>query len=248
MIDGNFYHACGVVTADGSVTCWGWNGHGQLGDGTLYDTRGPVTIAEFRTSTPTPSPQPSRGGGGSTAVISLDPHGGICLDNGSHDSIWRVTFPGFRRLPGRDQCTRTGFDFSGWASSSEPDVVLDLDLVIDRKTGSNLYLLDRRVDVVAVWTPVSGLSGPILDLTVFANFLCGPCTSAWLLFTLPTDANVYTVSVNDSPVDCTQSGTFFGLSLCELTSLTPGLVTFAVTPKNGDVNGPVTTTAVTLSS
>jgi hypothetical protein len=181
-------------------------------------------------------------------MISLDPHGGICLDNGSHDSIWRVTFPGFRRLPGRDQCTRAGFDFLGWASSSEPDVVLDLDLVIDRNSGSTLFLLDRRVDVVAVWVALSEQPAPIDDLFVFANFLCGPCTSAWLLFTMPVDATDFTISVNDSPVDCTQSGTFFDLSLCELTGLTPGLVTFTVTPRNDDLNGPVTTRSLTLSS
>lgn len=37
------YHTCALLS-DGSARCWGWNGAGQLGDGT-YDTRpGPVEV------------------------------------------------------------------------------------------------------------------------------------------------------------------------------------------------------------
>lgn len=38
-------HTCGV-TADGSIYCWGANGFGQLGDGTLIDRGAPARVAE----------------------------------------------------------------------------------------------------------------------------------------------------------------------------------------------------------
>jgi hypothetical protein len=242
MVDGNFYHACGVVTSDDSVTCWGWNGHGQLGDGTLYDAREPVTIAEFRNTSPT---RPGGGGGGGLPTISVDAAGGSCIDGSERTSVWRVTFTGFRRLPGPDQCTKPGFQFLGWAAAIESKVVLDLDLVTDRGTGVQSFLLDRRIDVIAVWQATASLD-PVSDLTVFANFLCGPCTNAWLLFTMPADATGYTVSVNDSSTACTQSGTFFDLSLCEITGLTPGPVIFSVTPRNDEADGSAATIQVIL--
>lgn len=37
------YHSC-AVTGTGALQCWGWNGLGQLGDGTTVDAHVPVTI------------------------------------------------------------------------------------------------------------------------------------------------------------------------------------------------------------
>lgn len=37
-------HACGVTTA-GAAYCWGFNGYGQVGDGTNVDRRSPVAVA-----------------------------------------------------------------------------------------------------------------------------------------------------------------------------------------------------------
>ena len=37
-------HACGVTTTSGAAYCWGWNGNGQLGDGTTFLRRTPVRV------------------------------------------------------------------------------------------------------------------------------------------------------------------------------------------------------------
>ena len=38
-IDAGDYHACALMAADGSVKCWGYNGYGQIGDGTSDNNR-----------------------------------------------------------------------------------------------------------------------------------------------------------------------------------------------------------------
>ena len=45
-----FHHSCAVLT-DGKVTCWGWNGVGQLGDGTTTDSASPVEVMGIMNAT-----------------------------------------------------------------------------------------------------------------------------------------------------------------------------------------------------
>lgn len=44
------FHACGIVT-DGTVDCWGYNGYGQLGDGTTANKNIPVKVAGISRAT-----------------------------------------------------------------------------------------------------------------------------------------------------------------------------------------------------
>jgi alpha-tubulin suppressor-like RCC1 family protein len=42
-------HTC-VVKNDGTLWCWGWNGYGQLGDGTLNDSPSPIQVNALGTT------------------------------------------------------------------------------------------------------------------------------------------------------------------------------------------------------
>ena len=43
-------HSCALLT-DGTAKCWGYNGYGQLGDGTLVDKTSPTTVAGISNAT-----------------------------------------------------------------------------------------------------------------------------------------------------------------------------------------------------
>ena len=172
--------------------------------------------------------------------VTLDANGGTCTLSSP------PVFVGFTYLPGPSDCARAGYTFGGWANTSTPNVVRSFPLLTDPSDGQRRYFVAEHVNLIAIWTPLATPPDPITDLTVFANFFCGPCTNAWLLFTLPVDATDFAVTVNDSATTCAQKGNFFGLALCEIIGLAPGPTTFAVTPLNDTTPGAASTVSVTM--
>lgn len=58
-------HACALDVA-GTVRCWGWNGFGQLGDGTTHSRTAPVAVTGL------PIVTQLAAGGGSTCALTID--------------------------------------------------------------------------------------------------------------------------------------------------------------------------------
>ena len=89
--------------------------------------------------------------------------------------------------------------------------------------------------------------GLVKNLSTFANFFCGPCTTAWVLFIKPANSTDFTVYSNGQPTTCAQKGYFFTLALCQLTGLTPGVpMRLSVVPSNGSTFGATASTLLTL--
>ena len=94
-------------------------------------------------------------------------------------------------------------------------------------------------------TPVR--PGLVKNLSTFANFFCGPCTTGWVLFIKPANTTDFTVYANGQPLSCAQKGYFFTLALCQLTGLTPGVpMRLSVVPSNGSTFGATASTLLTL--
>ena len=202
----------------------------QRPNGTLASANDPYCEVANPTGAAAPTTQLLRS--------SLDSNGGTCTSGNVS-----TNYIGYTYLPGPSDCTREGYTFGGWANRTTPTTARHFPLLTDPSDGRNRYFVAENVDLIAVW---AALPQAITDLTVFANFFCGPCTNAWLLFTTPSDATDFTVAVNGTVSSCARKGTFFGLSLCELTRLLPGSTTFAVTPLKGTERGPTASTIVTM--
>lgn len=50
QIAASSYHVCALL-ANGTIQCWGYNGNGQLGDGTIVDSYTPITVSGITTAT-----------------------------------------------------------------------------------------------------------------------------------------------------------------------------------------------------
>ena len=194
----------------------------------------------FRLSTPVVTPAPI------TPLwrATLDSNGGTCVDVTERTEPWTTAFVGYRYLPGASDCTRPGYTFSGWAHATTPTVAVDLPLLVDPSDGVHRYFVASNLDLVAIWTKNPE---PIADVTVFANFLCGPCTTIWLIHPPAEPNTTIDIAIDQQPVECSIDANAFGLTFCQITPLTPGNHTITLTPRNGTVTGPPTRNDVVLN-
>ena len=174
--------------------------------------------------------------------VTLDPNSGTCVDPTERSEPWTSVFVGYRYLPNATDCTRPGYTFTGWASTDTPTKPTSLPVLVDPSDNQRRAFLAANADLVAIWTP-----NPIADVTVFANFMCGPCTNLWVIHP-PVDPNTtIDITVNEVPASCTTAGEAFGYAVCELTSLTPGGHTITLTPRHDDITGTPTRLPATLN-
>jgi len=174
--------------------------------------------------------------------VTLDPNSGTCVDSTERTEPWTSVFVGYRYLPNATDCTRPGYTFTGWASTDTPTKPTSLPVLVDPSDNQRRAFLAANADLVAIWTP-----NPIADVTVFANFMCGPCTNLWVIHP-PVDPNTtIDITVNEVPASCTTAGEAFGYAVCELTSLTPGGHTITLTPRHNDITGTPARLPVTLN-
>lgn len=103
------YHTCAILTA-GSVSCWGDNDHGQLGDGTTIDRSTPVAVSGLATGV-----QATAAGDSHTCAL-LNTGGFKCfgrnnsgqLGNGTFDRVLSVEVKGRGTVtgPGGFRCSK----------------------------------------------------------------------------------------------------------------------------------------------
>ncbi|MFM8945446.1 MAG: hypothetical protein ACKOJC_01885 [Actinomycetota bacterium] len=175
---------------------------------------------------------------------TLHPAGGTCIDNTPRTETWTSAFVGYRYLPGPTDCTRPGHVFGGWANTTTPTVARTFPLLDDPSSNTQRYFIAENATLAAIWKP---LPKAVSELVVFANFLCGPCTNAWLIHWPSEHASSYDYTLNAAPATCAPKLTILGFHACQLTGLTSGTpLTATVTPRNTDGVGPNTTTTFTL--
>jgi alpha-tubulin suppressor-like RCC1 family protein len=104
-------HACAVLS-DGSITCWGMNDRGQLGDGTTTDRNTPTKVLDLSGATTVAAAFDhtcATLGGGEVKCWGSNSQGQLG-DGTSIDSALPITVPGLTRA--------VGVDVGGWPGHS----------------------------------------------------------------------------------------------------------------------------------
>lgn len=176
--------------------------------------------------------------------ISADLDGGSC---GERSGALSGYFVGYRYLPGADECSRPGYVFRGWARATDPITVVDLPVLVDPLDGVRRYFLASGGDLVAVWSAAPKPPAPVTTFFVFGNFLCGRCTSLWLIWSSVDERQTTTsrAIVSDSHGNQVCTSNVVDIApwrLCLLSGLTPGssLAYSIVISDGGATSSPVT--------
>ncbi|MBU3717222.1 MAG: hypothetical protein FGM45_02835, partial [Actinobacteria bacterium] len=240
-IDVGNVNACAVMT-NSSVKCWGANGKGQIGDGTIgggpagrpFARPIPTTVVNLLIVTPIVAPAPV------VALLraTLDPSGGSCVDGIAHTEIWTASFLGYRYLPGASDCTRNGFAFAGWANTTTPTIVRTFPVLVDPSDGALRSFVAENITLVAVWNPLPATPKFFIGIS---NWLC---TNCGVLLAWDTPAGNPTVAVTNASSTNVCANTTITVgpwTLCHVKTGRPG--TYTLTSSNtGRSSQPITTT------
>lgn len=170
--------------------------------------------------------------------VEFSTNGGTCTwREVEFSDSWSVGFRGTLNLPTADDCRRPGHVFLGWSRSGQ--------------TVDESALLHERISRSAMLTAIWGeLPVAPANLTVLANFLCGPCESVLIFWPRSSEVTSWSVevAVDGVEVECSQSNAPDDMNVCLLTGLSTGVThVLEVAHRNQYGLGPADRTEVTLN-
>lgn len=170
--------------------------------------------------------------------VEFSTNGGTCTwREVEYSDPWTVEFRGTLYLPTADDCRHPGHVFLGWSRSGPTE---DESALLHES-------ISRSATLTAVWGKL-----PVApeNLTVLANFFCGPCESVLIFWPRSSEAPSWPVEVvvDGIEVECSQLNAPGDLNVCLLTGLSAGEThVFEVAHRNQYGLGPAARTEVTLN-
>jgi YVTN family beta-propeller protein len=170
--------------------------------------------------------------------VTMDPAGGVCVDDDvARREAWSSVFVGYRYLPGQSECTRSGYEFDGWANASSPTTVAALPMLTDPSDGKKRAFVAGNLDLVAVWTALPRAPSVFVALN---GFFCTDCG----VFLAWNDGVDDVIVMQDVHEVCVTGVVRIGeWSLCHDPTAPRGVLTYSLVA----VSGPLTSAPMVAS-